>query len=142
MTVIDNFVQIFLIEGMAFRYGLMIAASIMIGFFLYSNKQNWRWFVSWFAFIVFYAWIATSVCMAIIPETCIPPWQNISFSMLIISVVLYGGSTAAGAYLASVFERREAVCIEAERKVIQNIKIENGISTNRSDNIENWRSVK
>ena len=134
MTVIEHFLQILQIEGMAFRYGMMIAASLVVGFFLYSYRQNWRWFLSWFAFIVFYAWIAISVCIATIPETCTPPWQNLSFSMFVISVVIYGISTFAGAYLAATFANREKRDIAAAKEVYQIIKLENGISVSETDN--------
>lgn len=119
-----SLLEIWGISGMPFRWGMTIALAMVVGFFLYRSRGNWKWIASWVAFALLHSWVMLAACTELF-TSCRP-----IASLIIISIASFTIGTMSGMILASRSEKRQECNREAARSVIQDIRVNNGFTKN------------
>lgn len=115
--------SLFAIPGFAFRLGIMMAVTLVLGFILYDDwARVWKWGIIIIAFAFFNYWL-----QSIVVDYLNLVW-SFSSVQVIITVILYLLSLGAGALLARRLSDRQTREIKAAKKVYKNLKVkkENG----------------
>lgn len=108
---------LFTLPGFAFRLGVMMAVTLILGFILYDEwAKVWKWIIVVVAFAFFYEWIHSVVEVARNTNSVYCPAQPI------LTVSIFILSLLAGVTLARYFNRRQEREIEAAKEVYKNLK--------------------